>query len=172
MKFGIYLAGAAALALSACGSEAPAPEADTAEMPTATTQDQVASNATPAPEAAAPAEPAQIDGITNKRLSFAAGTSSARVESSITGDETIDYLLNVRAGQSMNISMASSNLSAYFNLLEPGETEVAVFNGSMGENMFEGVAAKSGDYRIRVYLYRNAARRGEKAPYTLEAAVN
>ncbi len=113
-----------------------------------------------------------IDGITNKRLSFAPGTSSARIEGSITGYETVDYLLNVRAGQSMNISMASKNTAAYFNLLEPGETEVAVFNGSISENMFEGVAAKSGDYRIRVYLYRNAARRGEKAEYALEAAVS
>lgn len=172
MRFGICLAGAAALALSACGSEAPAPEADRTEKPTATAQDQVASNATPAPEAAAPAEPAQIEGITNKRLSFAPGTSSARIEAAITGYETVDYLLNVKQGQAMNISMASSNPAAYFNLLEPGETDVAVFNGSMSENMFEGLAAKSGDYRIRVYLYRNAARRNETAPYTLEAIVN
>lgn len=113
-----------------------------------------------------------IEGITNKRLSFASGTNSARIEGSIKGDETIDYLLNVRAGQSMNISMGSKNASAYFNLLEPGEDYVAIFNGSNGENMFEGTAAKNGDYRIRVYLYRNAARRGEKADYVLEAGVN
>jgi len=137
----------------------------------------------PAEEAAAPAAEAApavsdaagaevIEGVTNKRLSFAPGTSSARVEGSIKGDETIDYLLNVRAGQSMNISMGSKNTAAYFNLLEPGEQYVAIFNGSNGENMFEGTAARSGDYRIRVYLYRNAARRGEKADYALEAAVN
>ena len=121
----------------------------------------------------APVESAAvIDGIKNERLSFASGTSSARIEGSITGGEIIDYLLNVRAGQAMNISMGSQNASAYFNLLEPGETEVAVFNGSMNENMFEGTAKKSGDYRIRVYLFRNAARRNEKADYVLEAIVN
>lgn len=117
-------------------------------------------------------EEAQIDGITTRRLSFDRGSSTARLESSITGRETIDYLLNVRAGQSMNISLASPNTATYFNLLEPGETEVAIFNGSMNENMFEGVSKKSGDYRIRVYLYRNAARRGETANYNLEVAVN
>ena len=115
---------------------------------------------------------AEIEGITNQRLTFAPGTSSTRIEGEITGDETIDYLLDVRAGQSLNISMASPNSAAYFNVLEPGETEVAVFNGSMGENMFEGVAAQSGTYRIRVYLYRSAARRGETAAYTLEVAAD
>ncbi|TNE34749.1 MAG: hypothetical protein EP350_01295 [Alphaproteobacteria bacterium] len=130
--------------------------------------EQVASETT----AVAPASvPAEIDGITNERLSFAPGTSSARVSGSITGYQTIDYLLNVRAGQAMNISMATKNTANYFNLLEPGETDAAIFNGSIGENMFEGVAAKSGDYRIRVYLYRNAARRNERADYILEAAV-
>ena len=172
----IFVVSAAILALSACS--------DTNET-TPQSQPQE-DNAAPAelngpppppedvpPEATAEtAAPEEIEGITNRRLSFAPGTSSARIEGAITGYETIDYLLGVRAGQAMNISMASSNTAAYFNLLEPGETEVAIFNGSMGDNMFEGVAQKSGDYRIRVYLYRNAARRNEKASYTLEAAVN
>lgn len=172
----ILIFGAALLALSACSG----PNETTAQSPP---QEE---NAAPAemngpppppedvpPEAAAEtAAPEEIEGITNRRLSFAPGTSSARIEGAITGYETIDYLLGVRAGQAMNISMATPNTAAYFNLLEPGETEVAIFNGSMGDNMFEGVAQKSGDYRIRIYLFRNAARRNEEASYTLEAAVN
>lgn len=121
---------------------------------------------------AATAEPAVIEGITNKRLSFAAGESSARVTGFITGDETIDYLVNVRSGQSMNISLATKNSATYFNLLEPGETEVATHIGSTAGNMFEGVAAKSGDYRIRVYMMRSAARRNEKADFGLEVVVD
>ncbi|WP_427966611.1 hypothetical protein [Altererythrobacter sp.] len=178
----------ASLFLGACSQEAPAPgeaageetaaasndngtSAAETEIASADDQAEAAGSSTAATVSTAD-EAEVIDGITNKRLSFAPGTSSARIEGSITGYETVDYLLNVRAGQSMNISMASKNTAAYFNLLEPGETEVAVFNGSISENMFEGVAAKSGDYRIRVYLYRNAARRGEKAEYALEAAVS
>lgn len=142
----------------------------------AAAEDNAAAPSTAATDAAEPpaqaAEEAQIDGITTRRLSFDRGASTARLESSISGREVVDYLLNVRAGQSMNISLASSNTATYFNLLEPGEAEVAIFNGSMSENMFEGVSQKSGDYRIRVYLYRNAARRGEKANYNLEVAVN
>lgn len=172
----ILLAGAALLTLSACGgSNEGASQPQSQEDIAAATE---MNGPPPPPEnvasevAVATAAPEEIEGITNKRLSFEPGTSSARIEDSITGYETIDYLLGVRAGQAMNISMASPNTAAYFNLLEPGETEVAIFNGSIDDNMFEGVAKKSGDYRIRVYLYRNAARRNEKAPYTLEASVN
>lgn len=170
------LASVALFALAACGGSD-----DTAGQPQSQEDYGAAgeTNGPPPPPEEITAEtsvetapPAEIEGITNKRLSFDPGTSSARIESSIKGDETIDYLLNVREGQSMNVSMASPNTAAYFNLLEPGETDVAIFNGSMGDNMFEGVAQKSGDYRIRVYLVRSAARRGETAPFTLEAAVN
>lgn len=174
----ILFVGATLLALSACSGS----NETTAQTPPQEENAAAAEmNGPPPPPEDAPTEaasetaaPEEIEGITNKRLSFDPGASSARIEGAITGYETIDYLLNVRAGQTMNISMASPNRAAYFNLLEPGETEVSVFNGSMADelNMFEGVAAKSGDYRIRIYLYRSAARRNEKAPYTLEAAVN
>lgn len=163
----------AVLFAAACSQEADVaePAEDSVE---ASAEAEAAPTASEAPAATEPAAaaPAEIEGITNKRLSFAPGTSSARIEDSITGYETVDYLLNVREGQAMNISMGTSNPSAYFNLLEPGETDVAVFNGSMDENMFEGVAQESGDYRIRVYMMRSAARRDEKAPYVLEAIVN
>jgi len=119
---------------------------------------------TNAPEEAA----ATIEGITNKRVSFAAGANNATVEDSITGYEINDYLLNVRASQSLNVSMATQNTAAYFNILEPGETDVAIFVGSVSGNQFEGTASKSGDYRIRVYLMRSAARRDETASYRLE----
>lgn len=113
-----------------------------------------------------------IDGIENRRVSFASGSNSATIEGSITGYESIDYLLNVREGQSMNISMATQHGSTYFNLLEPGETAVATHIGSTVGNQFEGVAAESGDYRVRVYMMRSAARRDETAEYRLEMIVD
>ena len=122
-----------------------------------------------AAEAAPAAETATvIDGIENRRVSFAPGASSAIVEDSITGDQSIDYLLNVKAGQPLNISMAAPDGRAFFNVLEPGEEYVGIFTGSSDGGQFEGVAAKSGDYRIRVYQMRVTARRGETASYRLE----
>lgn len=171
-----FISMAVVASLAACSAEPEAADAgpDAAEnaMAEGTAPPETAPAEAAPVEAAAPsAQPAEIEGITNKRLSFAPGANSATVEGTIIGYETIDYLLNVKAGQPMNISLATKNTATYFNLLEPGETEVAVFNGSMGDNMFEGTAAKSGDYRIRVYMMRSAARRNEKADYRLEAIV-
>lgn len=107
-----------------------------------------------------------------RRVKFATGANSSRIEGSITGDNYVDYLVNVSEGQLMNVSMATDNAANYFNIMEPGEEYVAIFNGSTSENQFEGTAAKSGDYRIRVYLMRSAARRGETANYILEIIVD
>lgn len=119
----------------------------------------------------APAAALARDDIRVERVRFAHGASSAVVEGSITGYETVDYVLGARKGQTANVSMATDNGANYFNILAPGENEVALFNGSMDENQFEGVLPESGDYKIRVYLMRSAARRNEKASYRLEMAV-
>lgn len=113
---------------------------------------------------------AQSD-IRTERVQFSRGASSAVVEDSIVGYETIDYVLRARAGQSINVSMATDNSANYFNILAPGETEVALFNSSNGENQYEGVLSESGDYKVRVYLMRSAARRNEVANYRLEMAI-
>ena len=110
--------------------------------------------------------------IQTKRIEFEKGQSGTTIEASITGDEIIDYLVNVQKGQGMNVSMATDNGANYFNIMEPSEKYEAIFNGSINENMFEGVLQKSGDYRIRVYLMRSAARRNETANYRLEVFVS
>lgn len=108
--------------------------------------------------------------IITKRVTFKKGASSATVEGSIRGRETVDYLLNVNSGQYMNVSLASGNAGVYFNIMEPGEQYVAIYNGSVNGNQFEGTTSKSGDYRIRVYLMGNAQNTG--ADYRLEMIVS
>lgn len=119
---------------------------------------------------AAPAASAQSD-IRTERIQFERGATSAVIESSLTGYETVDYVLGAREGQYMNVSMATDNTSNYFNILAPGEAEVAFFNGSVSENQYEGILPNSGDYRVRVYLMRSAARRDEVANYRLEMII-
>lgn len=109
--------------------------------------------------------------IRTQRVQFAKGATSATVEGTIKGYETVDYLLRAGQGQYMNVSMATDNSASYFNILAPGETAVAFFNGSTSENQFEGELPATGDYRIRVYLMRSAARRNEVANYRLEMIV-
>jgi len=112
------------------------------------------------------------DGIRTQRVQFAKGANSAIVNSTIKGSETVDYVLHASQGQSMNVSMATKNGATYFNILAPGQTEVAFFNGSVSDNQFEGTLPATGDYKIRVYMMRSAARRNEVADYRLEMIVS
>ena len=79
--------------------------------------------------------------IRSEVVIFEPGASSAIVEDSIRGAEIVDYRLYARQGQYANISMATSNTANYFNLMAPGETVVAMFNGSISENQYEGILA-------------------------------
>jgi len=111
------------------------------------------------------------DDIRTERVHFKASASSATIKGKIKGSETVDYVLEAGKGQQMNVSMATDNPSSYFNILAPGESEVAMFIGSTSGNQYEGTLPGSGDYKIRVYMMRNAARRDEVANYRLEMIV-
>ncbi|MGR5061415.1 hypothetical protein [Photobacterium sp. DNB22_13_2] len=112
------------------------------------------------------------DDTRSERVQFQPGTNNAVIESSITGYETVDYLLGAQAGQIMNVSLATQHSATYFNILAPGENETAMFNGSINGNQFEGTLPSSGDYKIRVYMMRSAARRNEVAQYRLEVIID
>jgi len=107
-----------------------------------------------------------------ERIQFAKGATSATVEGRIKGYETVDYLVGAREGQSANISLGTKHGATYFNILAPGETDEAMFIGSVRGQQFEGLLPADGDYRIRVYMMRSAARRNEVADYRLEVIVS
>ena len=111
------------------------------------------------------------DDIRTEKVHFKPGASSATIKGKIKGYETIDYVLEAGKGQQMNVSMATDNGANYFNILAPGENNVAMFIGSASGNQYEGPLPKSGAYKIRVYMMRSAARREEFANYRLEMIV-
>ena len=47
-----------------------------------------------------------------------------------------------------------------------------MFNSSMSGNQYEGTLPENGEYKIRVYMMRSAARRNEKANYRLEMIID
>jgi hypothetical protein len=112
-----------------------------------------------------------VSPIQVRPVHFAKGTSSATLKGNITGSETIDYTLRAKAGQNMDVNLQTSNASNYFNVLPPG-SETALFVGSTSGNHWSGNLPSDGDYRIRVYLMRNAARRNEGANYTLTVGIH
>jgi len=114
---------------------------------------------------------ATAGGIETRSLHFAKGTSSVTVHETLKGDTTIDYKVGARTGQTMSVILETSNNANYFNVLPPGSKDVAIFIGSTSGNEWSGLLPDNGEYTIRVYLMRSAARRNETASYTLSVDI-
>jgi hypothetical protein len=113
---------------------------------------------------AQPAAPRQ------ERVTFAKGATSAVVKGQLKGGADVDYLVRAAAGQTLNVSLKVSNRANYFNVLPPGSADVAMYVGQTGE-AYAGMLPADGDYKVRVYLMRNAARRNEASNYELTISV-
>lgn len=111
------------------------------------------------------------DEVRMERISFERGQSQAKIDGSITGYDSVDYLVGARAGQEMSVLLETDHSSSYFNVIPPDEENVAVFIGSTSGNQYEGQLDLDGDWKIRVYLMRAAARRDEAANYSLTVSV-
>ncbi|MGJ3265071.1 MAG: SH3 domain-containing protein [Salinarimonas sp.] len=117
--------------------------------------------------------------LRTEQVRFDPGTNGTTIRDRVTGRETVAYTLGAEAGQRMQVSLTSSNTATYFNVYAPGSgpNDTALAAGtrtgpSMPEiNRFDGVLPSSGEYTISVFLFRNAARRGERADYTLDISV-
>ncbi len=101
-----------------------------------------------------------------ERVDFASGATSRVIKGQVKGDHYVDYPLRGGAGQTLSVEMKSSNAANYFNINPPG-SEMSMFIGSTSGARFSGVLPADGDYTVRVYLMRNAARRNESGNYTL-----
>jgi hypothetical protein len=110
-------------------------------------------------------------GIETRPIQFAKGASSATVKGTIKGDQTVDYTVRARAGQTMSVKLDTRHTANYFNVLPPGSNDVAIFIGSTSGNDWSGALAADGEYTIRVYLMRSAARRNETAKYTMTVGI-
>lgn len=112
------------------------------------------------------------DGIRKEAIQFAQGSSGASVSGRITGDETVDYTLRAKAGQTLHVNLKADSAMAYFNVLPPGSSGEAIFIGSTLGDTFEGKLEQDGEYTVRVYQMRAGARRGESAQYTLSTRID
>ena len=114
---------------------------------------------------------AQSDaGIRQEKVQFAKGTSSAAIKGQLKGDATVDYVVRAAAGQTLSVKLQKSNPQNYFNVLPPESAGSAMFVGDAGGD-YTGMLPADGDYVVRVYLMRPAARRGESSSYTVTIGV-
>ncbi|MEZ5811619.1 MAG: SH3 domain-containing protein [Rhizobiaceae bacterium] len=122
---------------------------------------------------------AQSD-MRTERVRFNAGRSGTTIQDRIRGYESVLYLIDARAGQTMNVSLNPSNGATYFNVYAPGRgpgDEALATGDTTGPmvpdlNRFNGVLPQTGTYTISVYLFRSAARRNERSNYTLDISIS
>ena len=111
--------------------------------------------------------------VPSTTVTFKKGASSAVVQGKLQGPDpdARDYIVRAGAGQKMTVEMQTKSTSTYFNVLPPGSDE-ALYRGEVaGEPRWSGALPASGDYRVRVFLNRAAARQGRTAAYTLKISV-
>ncbi|OBV10580.1 hypothetical protein [Erythrobacter dokdonensis] len=106
-----------------------------------------------------------------EQVHFARGASGTTIDASIVGEEYIDYHLTLAAGQMLSVSLQDRGGSAYFNVIEPGAGNVAIYNSSTSGQTFEARTRMAGTYTIRVYQMRASGRRGERASYRLNISA-
>ncbi|MBS0562483.1 MAG: hypothetical protein JSR21_20745 [Proteobacteria bacterium] len=110
------------------------------------------------------------DPVRRETVRFAKGATAATLHGTVRGYGTADYTLRAKAGQTMTVTMKTTNLASYFNVLPPG-SDAAIGRGDLTDNAWTGVLPVDGEYRVQVYLMRSAARRNETARYTLTVGV-
>lgn len=99
-----------------------------------------------------------------ERITLGSGTTALRGE--IKGYDSVQYSFTARPGQQLAIRLVTSNPSNYINVERNGLGE-AVCQGALTGNVCSVHSESVADYVVDVFLMRNAARRGEKAEYTL-----
>ena len=101
---------------------------------------------------------------------FPPGGTATALTDRIAGDRGIDYRIDAKAGQVMQVLFTPNNRSCAFNVFEPG-ADAATHIGSVAGNEFGRTLGKDGLYRIQVYLLRNAARRHASCRFTLSVEI-
>jgi hypothetical protein len=129
--------------------------------------------------AIAPTWSSAQDDVRTETVQFAAGTTGTTITDTVIGRGTVLYKLGAEAGQRMKVTLTSANTSTYFNVYAPGTglgdqaLAAGTLTGPMMPdiNRFDGVLPQSGDYTIAVYLYRNAAREGQRGDFRLDVSI-
>lgn len=105
-------------------------------------------------------------GSSTQRIAFAPGTSAATVGGKVQGAQSRDYLVNARAGQTLNLSTVGTSSFLQLQVFAP--------NGSTlytGSRNWSSVLRQSGDYRVRARLVPEEQKPGVAAEYSLTVSV-
>jgi hypothetical protein len=115
---------------------------------------------------ALPVALAAQDTSRTQRVEFARGASSVVLGGTIRDYSINVYIVPARAGQTMTAALRSSLASNRFTVMSPGGS-IVLFDGTLARGAFHGKLPADGDYRITVFLLRDAPPRNEVGSYSL-----
>jgi hypothetical protein len=101
------------------------------------------------------------------RVALAEGNAALNFEDENRDFEAVSYVVPLRQRQWLHVLLATDNASNCFDIHAPGEPR-PVYVGADSGNTCQLLAPTTGDYTVRVFLLRLAARDGQSARYTLE----
>jgi hypothetical protein len=110
----------------------------------------------------------------SERISFKQGCGRASARGHLIGPHRseLDYIVIAKAGQTLEVELLTDFPEVYYNLLGPRGDEKPIVNTSRtGDRKWSGALSESGEYRVRVYLLRRAARAGTTASFKLRFAM-
>lgn len=87
-------------------------------------------------------------------------------------NSTRDYVVHVGKGETLSVALDSDKTSVtYFNVMQQGHEEALFVGERQDERKWQQQVQEEGDYVIRLYINRAAARRGESSRYTLSVSA-
>lgn len=110
------------------------------------------------------------DVVKREQLELIQGAPVKKMSGKIKGYDSVEYSIAVPAGGNLDLKLKSANPSSYFNVTG-ADADEALFVGSRDGDHFSVTAQSDANYKVSVYLMRNAARKKQTANYVLEAGI-
>ena len=95
------------------------------------------------------AEPAETTTEGTQRISFAAGTSGAIVDIRLKSGDAMNYLLDARDGQFLDVRLESDSPSLFYMIYVPDGG--ILYESAQAGNTYRGQLYETGDHRIEVF---------------------
>lgn len=112
------------------------------------------------------AMPAVAQEVRTEPVGAAAALAGVVLSGDIRGDDSAEYTISGTVGQILSVDLLAENGALNFNITPKGATE-ALFMSDTSGTVADVTLPAAGDYVVQVYLMRSAARRDERADYTL-----
>ncbi|MCQ3829586.1 hypothetical protein HXX02_09005 [Microbulbifer elongatus] len=95
---------------------------------------------------------------------------SAGVKGSVTGENAIEYLIEAKTGQSLELDLRSDHALAGYRITAPAAPR-ALHHGQGRHSVYSGTLPRDGTYRVLVYLLDAAAKNGDRAEFFLNIRI-